>query len=108
MRCDVATIGAGEAGLSPAWRPLPPSRVRLLQHFKAWFLRSEHPAFAADTVDLMDFRTPQPPQGLSFGYVLPLSRHEALVEYTEFSREPPTRRPTRRGLCSDTAKESVV
>ncbi|MEU2235089.1 lycopene cyclase family protein [Streptomyces vietnamensis] len=67
---------------------LPPSRVRLLQHFKGWFLRSERPAFTPDTVDLMDFRTPQPPQGLSFGYVLPLSRHEALVEYTEFSREP--------------------
>ncbi|MFF8697231.1 lycopene cyclase family protein [Streptomyces sp. NPDC015144] len=68
--------------------PLPPSRVSLLQHFKGWFLRSERPVFAPDTVDLMDFRTPQPPQGLSFGYVLPLSRTEALVEYTEFSREP--------------------
>lgn len=33
----------------------------------------------------MDFRTPQPEHGLSFGYVLPLSTHEALVEYTEFS-----------------------
>ncbi|MEU3401435.1 lycopene beta-cyclase [Streptomyces filamentosus] len=68
--------------------PLPPGRVRLLQHFKGWFLRSGRPVFAPGTVDLMDFRTPQPPQGLSFGYVLPLSRHEALVEYTEFSREP--------------------
>ena len=36
----------------------------------------------------MDFRTPQPPHGLSFGYVLPLSSREALVEYTEFGREP--------------------
>ncbi|WP_030763950.1 lycopene cyclase family protein [Streptomyces griseus] len=68
--------------------PLPPGRVRLLQHFKGWFLRSRRPVFTPGTVDLMDFRTPQPPQGLSFGYVLPLSRHEALVEYTEFSREP--------------------
>ncbi|MFJ5834195.1 lycopene cyclase family protein [Streptomyces sp. NPDC093089] len=67
--------------------PEPDARVRLLQHFKGWFLRTERPAFVPDAVDLMDFRTPQPPHGLSFGYVLPLSRHEALVEYTEFGRE---------------------
>ncbi len=33
----------------------------------------------------MDFRTAQPADGLSFGYVLPVGAHEALVEYTEFS-----------------------
>ncbi|MFJ5138595.1 lycopene cyclase family protein [Streptomyces sp. NPDC088707] len=63
----------------------PPARVALLQHFKGWFVRTERPAFTPDTVELMDFRTPQPEHGLSFGYVLPLSTHEALVEYTEFS-----------------------
>ncbi len=70
--------------------PEPAARVRLVQHFKGWFLRTEQPAFAPDAVDLMDFRTPQPPHGLSFGYVLPLSPHEALVEYTEFGRQPLT------------------
>lgn len=34
---------------------------------------------------LMDFRTPQPARGVSFGYVLPVSDRYALVEYTEFS-----------------------
>ncbi|MFC6063757.1 lycopene cyclase family protein [Streptomyces ochraceiscleroticus] len=68
-------------------RRLPPARTCLLQHFRGWFVRTERPAFLPGTADLMDFRTPQPPHGLSFGYVLPLSAHEALVEYTEFTRE---------------------
>lgn len=68
-------------------RVLPPARTTLLQHFRGWFVRTERPVFDPRTADLMDFRTPQPPHGLSFGYVLPTSAHEALVEYTEFSRE---------------------
>ncbi|MGW7251799.1 lycopene cyclase family protein [Streptomyces decoyicus] len=65
---------------------LPPARTTLQQHFRGWFVDSRRPAFDTTTADLMDFRTPQPAQGLSFGYVLPLSEHTALVEYTEFSR----------------------
>ncbi|MDX3852378.1 lycopene cyclase family protein [Streptomyces sp. AK02-01A] len=66
---------------------LPPARTTLLQHFRGWFVHTGHPAFDPRVADLMDFRTTQPAHGLSFGYVLPLSPHEALVEYTEFSRE---------------------
>lgn len=65
---------------------LPPARTTLQQHFRGWFVRTRQPAFDPTTADLMDFRTPQPAHGLSFGYVLPLSEHTALVEYTEFSR----------------------
>ncbi|MFJ2398179.1 lycopene cyclase family protein [Streptomyces sp. NPDC087843] len=64
---------------------LPAARTTLLQHFHGCFVRSDRPIFDLDTVELMDFRTPQPPRGLSFGYVLPICRREALVEYTEFS-----------------------
>lgn len=64
---------------------LPPARTTWLQHFRGWFLRTDLPVFDVDTADLMDFRTPQPVHGLSFGYVLPTSPYEALVEYTEFS-----------------------
>ncbi|MEW1929598.1 lycopene cyclase family protein [Streptomyces sp. NPDC088360] len=64
---------------------LPPARTTLLQHFRGWFLRLDQPAFDPGVADLMDFRTPQPRHGLSFGYVLPSSPYEALVEYTEFS-----------------------
>ncbi|MBM4791680.1 lycopene cyclase [Streptomyces sioyaensis] len=69
----------------PAGR-LPPARTTLRQHFRGWFVRTGRPAFDPATADLMDFRTPQPDHGLSFGYVLPLSDRAALVEYTEFSR----------------------
>ncbi|MFJ4949810.1 lycopene cyclase family protein [Streptomyces sp. NPDC088760] len=64
---------------------LPPARTTLLQHFRGWFVRSARPVFDPSVVELMDFRTPQPAHGLSFGYVLPVGPSEALVEYTEFS-----------------------
>ncbi|MFD9007035.1 lycopene cyclase family protein [Streptomyces sp. NPDC059582] len=64
---------------------LPAARTTLLQHFHGWFVRSDRPVFDPRTVELMDFRVPQPSRGLSFGYVLPTSDRQALVEYTEFS-----------------------
>lgn len=73
----------------PPHRP-PPARTRLLQHFRGWFVRTERPVFDPAVVDLMDFRTPQPTRGLSFGYVLPTGRRTALVEYTEFGPAPLT------------------
>jgi lycopene beta-cyclase len=69
---------------------LPAARTTLLQHFHGWFVRTSRPVFDPGTADLMDFRTPQPAHGLSFGYVLPTGPHEALVEYTEFSSRPLT------------------
>ncbi|MGW8701965.1 lycopene cyclase family protein [Streptomyces eurythermus] len=79
--------------LSARWvfdsRPLgslPAARTTLLQHFHGWFVRTARPVFDPSAVELMDFRTPQPAHGLSFGYVLPTGPYEALVEYTEFSR----------------------
>ncbi|WP_215452676.1 lycopene cyclase family protein [Streptomyces sp. ATCC 21386] len=65
---------------------LPPARTTLLQHFRGWFVRTPRPVFDAETVEFMDFRVPQPPGGLAFGYVLPTDSRRALVEYTEFSR----------------------
>ncbi|MEU3415653.1 lycopene cyclase family protein [Streptomyces sp. NPDC006658] len=65
---------------------LPAARTTLLQHFHGWFVRTARPVFDPAAVELMDFRTPQPAHGLSFGYVLPTGPCEALVEYTEFSR----------------------
>ncbi|WKE73584.1 lycopene cyclase family protein [Streptomyces sp. WP-1] len=64
---------------------LPAARTTLLQHFHGWFVRTARPVFDPSVVELMDFRTPQPDHGLSFGYVLPTGPCEALVEYTEFS-----------------------
>ncbi|MEU1350593.1 lycopene cyclase family protein [Streptomyces sp. NPDC005795] len=69
---------------------LPPARTQLVQHFRGWFVRTPTDRFDPAVADLMDFRVPQPPRGLAFGYVLPLSADRALVEYTEFSRAPLT------------------
>lgn len=81
------------ADLSARWvfdtrptRPTAPGRVALLQHFRGWFVRTSQDAFDPGVAGLMDFRPPQPPCGVAFGYVLPTSPREALVEYTEFSR----------------------
>lgn len=78
--------------LSARWvfdsRPLgslPRARTTLLQHFRGWFVRTPRPAFDPGSVELMDFRTPQPDRGLAFTYVLPTSSATALVEYTQFS-----------------------
>ncbi|MFF4324443.1 lycopene cyclase family protein [Streptomyces sp. NPDC001568] len=66
-------------------RRLPAARTTLLQHFRGWFVRTSKPVFDPRSAILMDFRLPQPVRGLAFGYVLPTSCHDALVEYTEFS-----------------------
>jgi lycopene beta-cyclase len=89
---DVVRLRARWVFDSRSPRRLPPARTTLLQHFRGWFVRTERDAFDPSTADLMDFRTPQPRRGVSFGYVLPLNRREALVEYTEFSGQPLTRR----------------
>lgn len=71
-------------------RPVPvptTGRTFLRQHFLGRRVRSARPVFDPATVTMMDFRVPQPAGGVAFGYVLPTSAHEALVEYTEFSRD---------------------
>lgn len=69
-------------------RPRPPrrpGRTNWLQHFRGWWLTADRPMFDPGRAVLMDFRTPQPARGVSFGYVLPVDSRYALVEYTEFS-----------------------
>ena len=89
----VRGVGLAAEGLSARWvfdtrptAPARPGRVSLLQHFRGWFVRTSEDAFDPDVASLMDFRPPQPARGVAFGYVLPTSRQEALVEYTQFSR----------------------
>jgi lycopene beta-cyclase len=72
-------------------RPTAPATggtVHLLQHFRGWFVELPVEGFDPTAAVLMDFRTPQPAQGVSFGYVLPTSATTALIEYTEFSPAP--------------------
>ncbi|MBO3698450.1 lycopene cyclase family protein [Roseivirga sp. E12] len=57
----------------------------LLQHFKGYFITSESPAFNPDACTYMDFSIDQEGD-CRFGYVLPFDAHNALVEYTVFSK----------------------
>ncbi len=65
----------------------PTQHLHLLQHFKGWVVRTEQPSFDPGVVTFMDFRVAQLERDTRFAYVLPLSEHEALVEYTLFSPE---------------------
>ncbi|MDW8297422.1 MAG: lycopene cyclase family protein [Raineya sp.] len=56
------------------------------QHFKGWFLQTQKIYFQADTMTYMDFRVPQKPHEVRFGYVLPFAENQALVEFTLFSK----------------------
>lgn len=92
---DSARVRTPAGDLQARWvldsRPSPPvrpARTALLQHFRGQVVRTDPAApapFDPDLPVLMDFRTRQPPVGLSFGYCLPLGPRTALVEYTEFS-----------------------
>jgi len=58
--------------------------TRLLQHFKGWVIRTEEDRFDPERFTMMDFRLLWP-NATSFTYVLPISKREALVEFTLFS-----------------------
>lgn len=62
-----------------------PGKHYLLQHFKGWMVETEKDAFNPEEAVFMDFRVEQW-EGLSFVYLLPLSKRRALIEYTQFTR----------------------
>ncbi len=57
-----------------------------LQHFLGWTIKSEKPIFDVNNATFMDFRVAQTKGEAKFVYVLPFSEHEALIEYTIFSK----------------------
>lgn len=57
----------------------------LQQHFLGWFIKSKVPVFDDAIATFMDFEIPQN-GNTRFMYVLPISKTEALVEYTLFSK----------------------
>ncbi len=56
----------------------------LNQHFIGWFIKTETPVFDSDTATFMDFKIAQK-GNTRFMYILPISKTEALLEYTLFS-----------------------
>lgn len=63
---------------------IPRKHIQFLQHFKGKFIKTNKPCFDKSTMTYMDFRIDQAGD-CRFGYVLPFSDTEALVEYTIFS-----------------------
>ncbi len=63
----------------------PDNCYYLLQHFKGYFLETEEDVFETDCATFMDFNIEQHNEA-RFGYILPFSKREALVEYTLFSQ----------------------
>lgn len=61
-----------------------PPKPELFQHFYGKRVKTQAPFFENTQVKLMDFSLPNT-NTVQFGYILPFSDHEALVEYTEFS-----------------------
>lgn len=59
----------------------------LQQHFLGWFVQFEEDLFDPNQATFMDFQIPQK-GNTRFMYVLPISKREALLEYTLFSAEP--------------------
>ncbi len=59
----------------------------LQQHFIGWFVKTPQPTFDVDQATFMDFSIPQK-GNTRFMYVLPISKTQALVEYTLFSEHP--------------------
>ena len=58
----------------------------LQQHFIGWFIKSKEAVFTPDCATFMDFSVEQK-GNTRFMYVLPTSEHEALIEYTLFSKD---------------------
>lgn len=88
---DFMLTGSGETWrahqvFSSRLPPMSPSpRFRLWQHFSGWFVKTDRPVFDAQTVTLMDFTVPQQRGAVQFGYILPFSATNALIEITIFS-----------------------
>jgi hypothetical protein len=58
----------------------------LQQHFIGWFIQSEQEVFNSEQATFMDFSVEQK-GNTRFMYVLPISKTEALLEYTLFSHK---------------------
>ena len=69
---------------TPLFNPKISTSDTLLQHFEGWTVKTKEDYFNPKTATLMDFKLSQA-QGTTFMYVLPVSRKEALIEYTLFS-----------------------
>jgi lycopene beta-cyclase len=62
------------------------NHIRILQHFRGWYIETEKDCFDDASFTMMDFRL-KFKDSASFTYVLPTSKRKALVEFTLFTPE---------------------
>ncbi|MEM1124399.1 MAG: lycopene cyclase family protein, partial [Bacteroidota bacterium] len=62
------------------------SYYRVLQHFKGWVIETKKPVFDTDTFVMMDYQVKWK-NSTSFTYVLPITPHKAMIEFTLFNLE---------------------
>ena len=62
------------------------NHTRIHQHFKGWIIETETPVFNPESFTMMDYRL-KDDNKTTFTYVLPYSKHTALVEFTYFTPE---------------------
>lgn len=83
----------------------------LQQHFIGWFIKTKENYFDLNTATFMDFNVEQK-GNTRFMYVLPLSRNEALIEYTLFSENllkyPEYEREIRQYLTQKNIRDYVI
>ena len=75
-----------QSAIKPADFNKQPVDISLKQHFMGLEIKTKEPVFDPNTVMLMDFDTSQK-HGVTFFYVLPFSKTEALIEYTFFTAD---------------------
>ena len=75
-----------DSRIDPAFFEKKDNYIRLLQHFKGWFIKTEKAVFDPSVFVMMDYRIKWK-DSTSFIYVLPTSENEALIEFTFFSPE---------------------
>ena len=63
-----------------------PKHINYVQHFKGWIIETEKDSFNVDCPVFMDFNVEQH-NDCRFVYIIPLSKRQALIEYTGFSAE---------------------
>jgi lycopene beta-cyclase len=73
-----------DSRIDPAFNVNSDNYIRLLQHFKGWFIETKDEIFDPSTFVMMDFRIKHK-DSTSFMYVLPTSPNKALLEFTFFS-----------------------
>lgn len=73
-----------DSRIPPAFGNEMDSYIRLLQHFKGWYIQTDDNVFDPSKFLMMDFRL-QWKDTTSFTYVLPISPRKALVEFTLFT-----------------------